>query len=932
MRIDCEQCGAAYAIDDSLISERGVRAQCPKCGAQKVVKRDMAMAPPPSPFAAPGPSPFGGAPPASPFAPAAGPSPFAAAPQTAAPPPQSASPFGGAGAFPPPAPAGGADPFAAAPSGPSPFAAPPQAPPPPAAAPNPFAPGGADPFAAAPHPSGDPFAAAPAPAEQPPAPPPPSDDPFASLGVGGGGAGGGFGRPAGPSLDDDDPFASIDAGSGAAPDAEQSWQVRAKGGELRTNVPLHEVREMLRTGRLGPSDEAGPMGGALQRVAENPVLAVSLPKVSGGGSRRAQGASASRGGVPKPLVATLALLVVAGGGFLAYRALPGLFESQTEAGVNPFRRAKAQWSLQFPDVDGTSQEHVVEGRKHMRTDTAAGYRKADEHFRMALLLDVSNVNAIAGYVENFAHLPNVKADPDGVTLAFDGVEWALVKEPENANLLRAQGALRLAVGDVDDAQKVLVQAQRLAPDDSMTKLLLARTHLERSVTDALSLVKQVQTKDPELKQTLLVAGSAERRLGNFREARALLEKRLEADPANVAALKEMAKLELDLGNGREAVRWLDKLLDAEQKDVDAHLTRAKVTYQVLGDLKRADEQLQFVINEYDKVAGDLLLPVLVHAAFVKAELGDLDAAQSLGERARGQNGGYAPAHYVLGRVYAAQQKHDLSKQSLETAVQQVKAAEPLYEPLVRAQLADTLAAMGKVEGAVRELSQVIEYAPRGLRGYFSLAAVHMRAARPSSAFTVMRKALDVDPRQEAERPSLSDYPTSPRDLSAYADAFAAAKAPEPDIPLKLATEGIVRYHAGERERARSLFTRALKEDRYNHPALLYLSVMDFEEGKHAGVEKRLKQAERTTAGNHTVTQLYLARAELAGGEVAEAEKRLTDILDNEPTLVQAKFSLGQLRRKQKKDDEALRLWRDIVEDAPDYLPVKRAIAELRAAN
>ncbi|HEY4220276.1 MAG TPA: zinc-ribbon domain-containing protein [Myxococcota bacterium] len=86
MRIDCEQCGAAFSIDDALITERGVRAQCPKCGKQRVVKKPAAgaadpfsaspttgagldlsqpsssPAPPGNPFAAPGVNPFAAAP------------------------------------------------------------------------------------------------------------------------------------------------------------------------------------------------------------------------------------------------------------------------------------------------------------------------------------------------------------------------------------------------------------------------------------------------------------------------------------------------------------------------------------------------------------------------------------------------------------------------------------------------------------------------------------------------------------------------------------------------------------------------------------------------------------------------------------------------------------------------------------------------------
>jgi Tfp pilus assembly protein PilF len=248
---------------------------------------------------------------------------------------------------------------------------------------------------------------------------------------------------------------------------------------------------------------------------------------------------------------------------------------------------------------------------------------------------------------------------------------------------------------------------------------------------------------------------------------------------------------------------------------------------------------------------------------------------------------------------------------------------------VRAQLADVLAAAGKDDAATREFSRVIEYAPRSMRGYFGLAALHMRSERASPSFTVMRKALDIDPRQEQERLSLTDYPWSQSDLLGYADAFAKGTTAVANRPLKNSSEGIIRYHAGNRPAARALFNRALADDRYNHPALLYLSVMEWEDGKGNSVQQMLKRAIDTTAGSHTVTQLYLARAELAGGQVAESKRRLVRILDGEPTLVQARFTLGQLHLEQKASEEALREWRVIIEQAPDYLPVKRAITALR---
>lgn len=45
MRIVCQKCAAAYAIDDRLITAKGVRAQCPRCRHLQLVRRDPSAAP-----------------------------------------------------------------------------------------------------------------------------------------------------------------------------------------------------------------------------------------------------------------------------------------------------------------------------------------------------------------------------------------------------------------------------------------------------------------------------------------------------------------------------------------------------------------------------------------------------------------------------------------------------------------------------------------------------------------------------------------------------------------------------------------------------------------------------------------------------------------------------------------------------------------------
>ncbi len=49
MRIVCQKCAAAYAIDDRVITPKGVRAQCPRCRHLQLVKREDAPAQPAAP-------------------------------------------------------------------------------------------------------------------------------------------------------------------------------------------------------------------------------------------------------------------------------------------------------------------------------------------------------------------------------------------------------------------------------------------------------------------------------------------------------------------------------------------------------------------------------------------------------------------------------------------------------------------------------------------------------------------------------------------------------------------------------------------------------------------------------------------------------------------------------------------------------------------
>jgi tetratricopeptide (TPR) repeat protein len=410
----------------------------------------------------------------------------------------------------------------------------------------------------------------------------------------------------------------------------------------------------------------------------------------------------------------------------------------------------------------------------------------------------------------------------------------------------------------------------------------------------------------------------------------MLSARLVSDPKNVGALRELARLELDLGHPDAALGALATLLEAEDKDVESHLLRAKIQYQVKGGpegLKAADATLTDVLARHEGAAGDLLLPVLAHAAFVKTQLGEVDKAIELGERARRTDPNHAPALYALGKAYAQKGDIENAKKALDQAVRAAEARDAFWEPLLRGELAAIQASSGDVANAIRNGERVLEFDPRNQRARFGLATIYIKDGKHKQALTIMRKALDPDPAWDREHSTPTDYPTVASELVAWADAFRAAKVPTEDESLRLSSEGMLRYFAGQREQAERLFQQALKSDPYNHAGLLYLSIIDLERGRSVEPKTRLKQALETTGGSHPVTQLYMARAEAAGGDLDGARKRLAELAESEPTLVQARYSLGVVLRQQKLEAEATEQLKAVVQQDPDYLPAKQALAE-----
>jgi Tfp pilus assembly protein PilF len=205
----------------------------------------------------------------------------------------------------------------------------------------------------------------------------------------------------------------------------------------------------------------------------------------------------------------------------------------------------------------------------------------------------------------------------------------------------------------------------------------------------------------------------------------------------------------------------------------------------------------------------------------------------------------------------------------------------------------------------------------------------MKQGETAKANVTMRKALNLDPTYENERLALSEYPDNDDVFRGYAATFLKAKARADEKSLQMSGAGIAYFHAGDAKRARKALNRSLRLDGKNLGALLYLGVMDLNGGNKNFARKRLERALRTVGGQHNITKLYLARAEMALRQTKRANQRLTSLLEEDSSLVPARYSLGVSYVRTGQKDLGVEQLREVLRADPNFQPAKKVLFDLK---
>ncbi len=952
MRIVCQKCSAAYAIDDKFVTPKGVRAQCPRCRHLQLVKKDdappaaapeaptnpagapsaflfdMGGPPPPAAASAAGgagmhfgqTAPAAGASAASPFDFGAPTNPGSPVPAASAGNPFDfgAPPSGGAGG------SGGADAnpfdFGAAPTNTG--AAPPSASPFDFGSPPPGAPSSASPFDFGSPPGGDasPFGSGGLDLDAPPPPPPPSK-PSAPRGQGG-------------------PKAPAFPAKAPAADAATGVKCRTCGKEMTD--PFDQalgVCDECRNKAAEPAAEApapksparlSAPGGAPPAAAQPlfPPASTPINANEGGRMRSAmREPDAGGGGKGKMIgiaVALVAVIAIAVGLVIkkpwATKAPPLVVKGNGPA--RPVDSIIQQWRLKFTDLEGQSAKNLVdEGEELLVKDTTKSYLDAEEAFQQALVLDPSNDRALAGWVLSVAFGRPGQIDEPTAKAAESMLAAAEQRSGDLRVFVSHAHFLIARAGNPNDI-KVLAERglnSKEPRDKALASLAIGQTVITKNPQQAAQNFREALAIDPKLKRAYFFQAQLAAIQGNYKEATRALERRLELDADQWEAAEELARLLVDVGDPQRAKKVLEAAKTAAPHAGRPRLGLAMLAYQHLGDLKGAEEQLQGIIDDPELPRGEKT-DALVHLATIQRINGDPDKASDTIDRALDNNAESVPAR--LQKFLILLDKGVASKARLELDGLKGKLGDKYLESTLEGRL---LIAEDKLPEAMQTLGATVEADPRRVDAIFLAGAAAAKARKDGKAWEFcMKRGLRADPNSRPV-PSLTHLYVRPADLLKPAvGAYSALVKDLDEDPSPSLCEGLVAWFSEDAATADKFFAKVTNIDSKNADGFAYRAMAALRR-KDIGGALRFSARGMDGSKNNAMVYFSQAQAHSMAGKIDQAKVAAQSSLKFGPQLLGPKVILGDGEASQKNADEARRVLTSVLLSDPLYRDAKRVL-------
>ncbi len=588
--------------------------------------------------------------------------------------------------------------------------------------------------------------------------------------------------------------------------------------------------------------------------------------------------------------------------------------------------AISRWKLTLDDVEGESSAFLAEGGSQLALDTPQGYALAAGAFQKALMLDPRSDEAIAGYVQSLAlgWTDGLDATTYDEALALIGA--AEGRSKRDASSLVAHANLLLTRG----SRKELAEKARALADEALTRakgldraealVVKGRVLLASSPLGSSQALEEALTLPEAPKRAHFYRAMAHRALGEYRAALEQLQRRLAIDPAHLETLTLVARIYEEVGEPALARDAYMKAQEKAPKVAQIKVALAALRYRALAQPAQAIEVLKGVAKD-PALESEVRRDALVHLAAAHRASGKLDAAQAAAQEALALDPSWAPAH--LQAFLAALEAKAPQAAEPHLAPLHGRLGDEALELLLRGRLA---VAEERYPDAVTLFVKAHAADGRRVDALLWAGAASASAGEKEEAFRLLAQALGSDPSATGPLPfDARLYVTSEDLLSGIENRVAKLAAPqEPSARLY---EGLIRFHGADLAEADGWLKQALAMEDGNAAARALRALIALarnDRGSARALADRAVKADRQLA----LAQYALGQALLAAGDLDGAGKALGEAQALAPTLLAADVALAELDVKAKRLDEARKRLTRVVGLDPSYLPAKKALYAL----
>lgn len=912
MRIECENCNAAYTIGDALLSDQPIGAQCPYCGHVRIVRKGD----PPSvgrKSAAPPPPSSGG-----------GGLSLGLNSRPPPPPPASARPGPGLGGLGGPPSGGGL-------GGPAPIGR--------------IGLGSnvdISDLGAPTSPSAGPFSDRFAP------PPPAPSSP---------GATGASARCQVCGTELTDEFDKViglcethqrersgQPDFGASTDT-RAWRVRALDGTVQGPLSLAELKAGLEENRFGEEDEFSRDGGdymPMDRFHElrsytRAERGLATPRATALSSRPRASAAAVRrdgGGVGfgTVMLSLLVLGLAAGGAYLMMHpelmqgvlgALPSS-QARIERGAippNPLKRHLEKWRLAHPDASGTADEHLASAQARMLEDTPMGHQQAQDALQRALLLDEDNAVAASAYAENLILWKGGLLTEEELALVDGATRFAAAAKPDDALALRGRAAYALITGDLNAARTAAERVLALAPKDGLARLYMASSFLEGNPPLAAREAEAAVAAQPALRRSDRVLARAFANAGRYGSAMKVLDRRLSNEPGSGATAWLKAELEAELARYDNARKLYTQAMAGQGDDVGPRIALGELLLR-LGDARGATEAYRPIVEGSRPLPVKYRLAALAGLARAELSFGRAPRVRELASAALQLDPRDPAATLALAEVALAAG----SSTTAEAYAEKVLAARP-GEPAALVVVGRAALMRKQTERGIQKLEEATQNDPHDIVVRGVLAGAYLSMGGNVQAFTLMRRAAELDPADIDTRARRGLFGLSEAAVNEALERFRESSKDLPDRSVALSSAAMVLYQLGRPGEARPLLAQALEADDANAGALLYSAQLALDRGAPGEAEELARRIFRVERGS-AIGWLTVGRAQLAQKQAKAAIESFDTALRSQKGLLVAEVERAAARLALGEKEEARRALSSAHDRNPHLVRTRRLLLEI----